>query len=793
MVRQARRDLSAAEDREALKAALDRANEAGRAARHGVLAEVSNDHRRHHHGTCSSSGDERERRYIHSDEEEQEDQEQGSGLSGGRKGGTNRAVANRGAKVSRTRSERRADEEETLAQERSGLVREEGRRSGGSSVDEQHGLQDVFCATRRGLPKAEEGEIEKLERRGEEAQRRRHGGRRVESADDSSSGSPSLAVLNSGQSKSPETAVAIVESSAKETRSNAKPRDDKRRLHRHRDSSEEDELEPSLSLPPPPRVADAHGGSSGEDRVDQGRSKALEITASHSENKRREAVEPPRPPPPAAGSSPPPRGGTRIQSFSSSNGSGGAPSPSGKALPPGAVGVSEGRVGIDWSDVDGRPAAARTPSCCEDKNGETTANAEEERTRTKAPATLVSLAADLDEGGGHVDGDGGEKAEDSASSPSLPAATPPGGRSGKFLSLSATARAVAVLTAQIEKLAQSSAPATGRTSPASLLVLEAYRSVTGERRDAATWGAEVTAAVAAAATTPADDARSSSLPPDVEKVGMVALCGAVLDLVTANATELLPAEALSGIVTAAKVRAQHRRGGKAGRVQLFDAVMGHARRLCSAPKAASGGEASRGAVDAAIVADVFITCFEAVITAGAGGNDAESRATNARGAERLRRKVFALLESAADPNGASTKTRQILSTEVATAAIGPGGMGGDGAGSEKSAGEAKVASESIESKEERQQQQGRWGSSTSDVKATLGGVVLGGGGRSMGSKKKKGGRLDLSSFGGSVAVFDTAAGHGGGLPEFEVRRWSQRGTKVAKGRTLPLGNPTPCF
>lgn len=808
-LRQAQRDRSAAEDREALKTALERANEAGRAARHDAIAEIANNHHgRHHHGNHSSS--ERggwERRYIYTDEEEEEEddeEEDESGLSGGPNGEKNRAGANRSVDVFSPRSERQVDdeEEETHTRERSGLA--PGGRRSGSSDGEQLGLQDVFCATRRGSPKVVAGRgergREKPERRGEETRRGRHDGTRAEGADDSTSRSPSLEARKSGRSRPPTTAMANEEPKAKETRKNTKkPRDDTR--HRHRNQSDEDEQEPPLSLPPPPRLADAHGGSSGEDRVDEGNHTAVEVTANQSKKKTRADLEPPRPPPQKVGSFPP-TGRSRTRSVSSSNGSSGALSLFGEAVSSGTV-LDTGREGAreresgagalqrDRVSVEtptclaagGRRAAAarRTPSWSgEDENGRIKADAEEERIRTKVPATFFSLAADLDEGG-RVDGSGSDKAQDSTSSSlSLPAAAPPDERSGTFLSLPATARAIAVLTAQIERLARTSALAAGRN----LLVLEAYGSVTAERaakHDAAAWGTEMTAAVAAAAAAkiPAADTHSS-LPPELEAFGMVALCGAVLDLITAHATELLPPEALSGIVTVAKVRAQHRRGGKAGRVQLFDAVVGHARRLCSAAATTFEGESSRGEVDSAAIAAVFVPCFEAVLTAEVRRNGADNRASNARGAERLRRKVLALLESAADPNGASTKTRQIPSTEiaampaiVAAAATGCGGRGGDGAESEKPTKNATIASGDVGCKEQRQRQQDRWGSSTSAVGASSGGVVLGGG-RSAGSRKKKGGRLDLSSFGGSMSIFDAAA-HGGSLPEFEVRHWSRRG------------------
>ncbi|CAM9478378.1 unnamed protein product, partial [Scytosiphon promiscuus] len=203
------------------------------------------------------------------------------------------------------------------------------------------------------------------------------------------------------------------------------------------------------------------------------------------------------------------------------------------------------------------------------------------------------------------------------------------------VSLSAAARAVATLTAQVERLAASESGAAagavvGRNaafSPSSKapplsLILDAYGSAALARSDAE------------------------------GSFEMPALCGAVLDLVTAHATAILPAEALSGIVTAAKVRAQHRRGGNAlpGRIQLFDAVTSHARRLHAAATA-SGGGADGGGADAAAIAAVFAPCFEPVFAARVAGKDEQNGVESVTGNARLRRKVVALLRSAADPNG----------------------------------------------------------------------------------------------------------------------------------------------
>ena len=775
-----------------------------------MLSEISNNPREQYGGDRGSSSSSsssnggapggRERVYIHSDEdkddddddEEEEEEEDQFGPPGrGTKGRTNRAGDRRSTNASSPRSaSRQVGEEDTRSHERSDLVRGGGGRSGGS-VEEKLELRDVFCATRRGSPKAAND-------------------MRAAGAADSRHSSPSLA--SRANSNSARREPSTTEPNANEPGQDSKKRrDDERRRHRHRQrqrhQSDEDEQEPPPSLPPPPRLPNPRdGSSSGKYSVDEGhRTAAVERTASLSEKKTRGEESEPLPPPPSPlqtiGSvSPPVR--RRTPSFSSSSGSGGAVSPSGEAASSGALGTREGRGGalkaegepaeapaVAWAG-EGRPAAARRPSWSDedDHGGATAAGPEEKPIRTNAPATLFSLAADLDQGGLVGGGDGSDEAEDAASSSGLPATTHPDERSGALLSLSAAARAVAALTAKVERLAQASAqaPAAGRNSPASLLVLEAYRSAAAGRHDAAAWGADTTAAVAAASTVPADKAHSSS-PPELESFGMVALCSAVLDLVAANATELLPPEALSGIVTAAKVRAQHRRGGKAGRVQLFDAVVGHARRLCTAAEATSEGEiGSGGAAGPAAIAAVFAACFEPVITAEA----------DARGAERVRRKVLALLESAADPDGASTKRSQIPSAEVAalpamvaTAASGRGGGDLDGAESEKPLGKATIAaSDHVGPKERRQQQQGRRGASTpSAAGASSGGVVLGGALGVGSGRKKKGSRLDLSSFGGSMAVFDTtvtAVGHGGSLnlPEFEVHTYIHTPFEPRAGR-----------
>lgn len=222
------------------------------------------------------------------------------------------------------------------------------------------------------------------------------------------------------------------------------------------------------------------------------------------------------------------------------------------------------------------------------------------------------------------------------------------------LSLPASSRALVALTLQIEALAsRASEAAVGRgeqapPSPA-LIVVNGYGSA-----DAAASG-DRNAATARATTTAAGG--------DHDRFGefsLSTLCGAVLDLVTARAGGIIPAEMLSGLVSAAKVRAQHRRKGPPGTVQLFDAFVGHARRVVA-----------WGGVGSDTVAGVFAPCFEPVVARMSGGRGG--------GAERLRRKIFALLQSAADADTPASTNASSTTAFTASARLTRSGIhGGDG-------------------------------------------------------------------------------------------------------------------
>lgn len=214
-----------------------------------------------------------------------------------------------------------------------------------------------------------------------------------------------------------------------------------------------------------------------------------------------------------------------------------------------------------------------------------------------------------------------------------------------ILSVPATAKAISALIRKIERLAAQSIDAgkEGEVLPslASSLILNGYGStgaVQLSKRHAAI-------SKAAAVVTVEGPTTGIEGKDDLEEFGLNTLCGAVLDLVAAQATEILPGDVLSGLVSAEKVRAQHRRRGLPGRIRLFDALVSHVGRL-----------AASGDVDSSAIAGVFASSFEP-ITAGVSDF----------GAERLRRKAFAFLESATGLSGVSSTI--IFSATPAVAAV----------------------------------------------------------------------------------------------------------------------------
>ena len=234
-----------------------------------------------------------------------------------------------------------------------------------------------------------------------------------------------------------------------------------------------------------------------------------------------------------------------------------------------------------------------------------------------------------------------------------------------YRSLATTAKAVAALTLQIESVATiafGAARDAGTSSSSSVpsLVLDGYSSI-----DAVSH-ADKQAAITEATTTKDSSPEMNNDDNNLGAFGLRTLCGAVLELITSKASDILPVESLSGIVTATKVRAQHRRQSPPGTVQLFDAVARHARWLAASED-----------VSLAAIARTFAPCFEEVI-AGASALPAA--------AERLRRKLCALLESAADPDSPTAAKSDRISMPLAVASAGlmpaaaHGGNGGGGGG-----------------------------------------------------------------------------------------------------------------
>ncbi|CAM9524498.1 unnamed protein product, partial [Ectocarpus fasciculatus] len=565
-----------------------------------------------------------------------------------------------------------------------------GRGRGGVESLEHDVLQDVFCARREeGSQKAGRvadrvtGNPERRRRCGDDTAAEELGdnpSHEKERLQRRSSSSP-LAVRNndrheSGMTTTTATAKPDAERAGERK---SKTRDSRRRHRRRRSDENELSAESPQSLPPPPPNRSDGGRDSG---VDEGGVDSIHGGASAGGKPRystQENAELDLPRPPEKLSPPPGQRGERTRSFSSSDGSGRVMTVSseetasklrdgGGTIGSSRKGVREGlsrEATVAGSRETGAViAAARVPSWSEEEEEDTDDDdggpeaENKKRESTAASAILSSQASGFDHAVTAVLGrkasrrDGRHGEPKVRRTPSTEGYLPPTLASPSrrpCLSLPAAARAVAALTAQIEKLAAILAAAPHGDEPGqsssrspSHRVLDAYGSVATVRSD----GAKAAAAAAAAATPVNDTAASTPPPPELAAFEMADLCAAVLDLITAHSAEILPAEALSGIVTAAKVRAEHRRGGKAhpGRLQLFDAVTSHARRLASG-KDVGGVDASTAAV-----AGVFAPCFEAAFSSSTARG---SRSAGGGGAsERLRRKVFTFLESAAGSNGA---------------------------------------------------------------------------------------------------------------------------------------------
>ena len=231
------------------------------------------------------------------------------------------------------------------------------------------------------------------------------------------------------------------------------------------------------------------------------------------------------------------------------------------------------------------------------------------------------------------------------------------------LSLPAAARALTALILQIERLASCAETSAGLdqksyfTVPS--MILAGYHSAYAEPL------AHRRAPISEASTAPVEGGESGG---NLEGFNLSVLCGAVLDLVTTHAADILPLGALSGVVNVAKMRAQLRRKPCCpGRVQLFDNLARHVRYLVL------------NGVEVDSVVALFTPCFEAIAAEGGQG-----------GVDRLRRKVRAFLQSAAgtglqEPNDGSFVVRSTLAASFEP----PSSSGGGGGGVAKSANSAE--------------------------------------------------------------------------------------------------------
>lgn len=228
------------------------------------------------------------------------------------------------------------------------------------------------------------------------------------------------------------------------------------------------------------------------------------------------------------------------------------------------------------------------------------------------------------------------------------------GKVGRFptrpcLSLPAAARALTALIFQIEELVSS-------CTEGSTMISSGYRSAMDAEPLIYQEGPVFEATVAYGEKV---DGYSAS---GLEKFDLNALCGAALNLVTAHATEILPVEALTGVVNVAKVRMKHRHDAFPGKIRFFDALVRHLHHL-----------SSQEGVDPSSVVDFFSPCFETVVVEG--GRD---------GRDRLRRKICAFLKSAAaiglGPKTSTSDTLRITPIPAVKYTTNPTVLPGDGRG-----------------------------------------------------------------------------------------------------------------
>lgn len=320
-------------------------------------------------------------------------------------------------------------------------------------------------------------------------------------------------------------------------------------------------------------------------------------------------------------------------------------------------------------------------------------------------------------------------AESAVSSPS----PSPGGDAdmGFSLALPAIARALAAITLQVEHLAAEKAAetATGseRGSPsAPSLIIDGYHSAALAAPPSLHQRTMVSGVVATVATAVTG---SENKDRELRAFGLNNLCRAVLGVVTSHAVDIIPGEALSGLVTATRVRTQHRATGPAGRVHLFDAFISHVRRLAST----LGEEV----VDSGrVVATVFAPCFESMISSAVRRGSG-----NCSDAERLRRKVSSLLESVSNGSGSTPSTtsrfsQAITISTVAAVDLAPAHRGGGGNGSGKPAERGRLSKMVANADHSMDLEHGCQTGKQERTSSTAG-EAIGSGGRPRGAEQKQ--------------------------------------------------------
>lgn len=304
---------------------------------------------------------------------------------------------------------------------------------------------------------------------------------------------------------------------------------------------------------------------------------------------------------------------------------------------------------------------------------------------------------------------------------------------GFSLALPAIARALAAITLQVEHLAAETAAETAAGSErglpsASSLIIDGYHSVALAALPSPHQRTTVSGMVATVAT--AVTGSENNKDRELRAFGLNDLCRAVLGVVTSHAVDILPGESLSGLVTATRVRTQHRATGPTGRVHLFDAFISHVRRLAST----LGEEV----VDSGrVVAAVFAPCFEPMIRSAV-----RRGSSNCSDAERLRRKVSSLLESVSNGSGSTPSTTSRFSqaktiSTVAAVDLAPAHRrGGGGGGSGKPAERDRLSKMVANANHSRDFEHGCQTGKQERTSSTAG-EAIGSGGRLRGAEHKQ--------------------------------------------------------